>query len=108
MYHTLHQYENAYAQYRLAADHPQLQRTRIGRTAKLMVARYVLSYIGDSSSLGSSSTELDTADLIIEYTKENAFKMLENLAVMDRFKSSFYWLGKERKKEIECGCIAKC
>ncbi|CAO3591813.1 unnamed protein product [Absidia cylindrospora] len=86
LYHTLHQYENAYTQYKLAADHQQLQRTRIGRTAKLMVARYVLCYIGDSSS------DIDTADLVIEYTKENAFKMLENLAVMDRFKSSFYWL----------------
>lgn len=98
LYHNLHQYEKAYAQYRLASNHPQLQRTKIGRISRLMVARYILSYIAGSPSLDKATIiQQDTESMSMEYTKVDAFKMLENLAVLDRFESSFYWLGKLRK-----------
>ncbi|KAI8089318.1 uncharacterized protein BX664DRAFT_332716 [Halteromyces radiatus] len=93
LYHSLHRYEQAFIQYQLASKDPQLQRTRIGRTAKLMVARYILSYIASSTtSFGQPTSHLQVTDLTINHTKEEAFKMLENLAVIDRFEHSFYWL----------------
>ncbi|KAI8330699.1 hypothetical protein BC941DRAFT_439954 [Chlamydoabsidia padenii] len=88
LYHNLHQYENAYTQYRLASNHPQLQRTKIGRTSKLMVARYILSYVAGSPSV----PQTDSPVMSMDHTKADAFKMLENLAVLDCFESSFYWL----------------
>ncbi|CAO3591885.1 unnamed protein product [Absidia cylindrospora] len=93
LYHALNQHENAYTQYQLASNHPLLQQTKIGRTSRLMVARYVLSYsAGGSSSIVNTTTQHNTANLGITHTKVDAFKMLENLAVVDRFESSFYWL----------------
>ncbi|ORZ19370.1 hypothetical protein BCR42DRAFT_217316 [Absidia repens] len=91
LYHLLNQHENAYTQYQLASNHPLLQKTKIGRTSTLMVARYVLSYIADGSS-SLDNTQHNTTKLGITHTKAEAFKMLETLAVVDRFESSFYWL----------------
>jgi hypothetical protein len=70
-----------------------------------MVARYILSYIAGSPSLDKATIiHSDAEPMSMEYTKADAFKMLENLAVLDRFESSFYWLGKLRK---ENSCIFK-
>ncbi|KAI8072587.1 hypothetical protein BC940DRAFT_252094 [Gongronella butleri] len=82
VYHAMHEYELAYEQYGLAAKDAQLARTKVGRTARLMVARYALSYVTAGTT--------DNATHV--HTKEDAFDMLERLAVVDRFAPSFYWL----------------
>ncbi|KAI9306811.1 hypothetical protein BJ944DRAFT_262915 [Cunninghamella echinulata] len=86
VYHTLHQYELAFQQYQISYKDHQLKKNRIGKTSKLMVARYVLSYIASSPSTPS------TPPSSIHYTKQEAFEMLNELATQDHFEPSFYWL----------------
>ncbi|KAI9027384.1 hypothetical protein CLU79DRAFT_832767 [Phycomyces nitens] len=90
VYHTLSQFEEAYTQYQTAANDVRLAQTRIGRTSKLMVARYVLSYVPSSALSDDIST---AAHHFGDHTKEEAFQMLYKLATNDNFEPSFYWLG---------------
>ncbi|ORZ01057.1 hypothetical protein BCR43DRAFT_469494 [Syncephalastrum racemosum] len=84
VYHTLSRFEEAYAQYRIAANDPRLAKSRIGKTSKLMMARYVLSYV--------PSTLDDVSPMKMGFTKSEAFEILHRLATEDHFTPSFYWL----------------
>ncbi|ORX46295.1 HCP-like protein [Hesseltinella vesiculosa] len=81
VYHSLHRYESAYEHYRLAAQDPQHHCTKVGRTARLMVARYCLNYL---------ENEVHTVNHA--YPKHDAFTFLERLAAVDCFAPSFYWI----------------
>ncbi|KAG0164094.1 hypothetical protein DFQ28_010813 [Apophysomyces sp. BC1034] len=88
IYHSLNHFEEAYTQYKTAANDDRLTHTRIGKTAKLMMARYVLSYVPSSD---------DHHNLTIQnmenITKQEAYDMLYQLATRDQFGPSYYWLG---------------
>lgn len=85
LYHTLNRFEEAYAQYRIAANDPRLAKSRIGKTSKLMMARYVLSYV--------PLTLDDVSPMEMGFTKSEAFEIIHSLATEDHFTPSFYWLG---------------
>lgn len=90
VYHSLNRFEEAYEQYKKSADDRRLAHNRIGRTSKLMVARYILSYVpleSDSSTAVSYNPD--------NLSKDRAFNILYSLATDDHFEPSFYWLGKK-------------
>ncbi|KAL0093314.1 hypothetical protein F4703DRAFT_1939273 [Phycomyces blakesleeanus] len=89
VYHALKQYEEAYAQYKIAANDPRLANARVSKASKLMVARYALSYVPLLSS--ADSTEVVSQD-VEKMSKKDAFQMLYNLATEDQFESSYFWL----------------
>ncbi|KAI8093029.1 uncharacterized protein BX664DRAFT_99253 [Halteromyces radiatus] len=86
VYHSLNRFEDAYKYYKKAANDPRLLHNRIGRTSKLMVARYILSYVPHESDNSVQIMDIDNM------TKEIAFEKLFNLAAKDHFEPSFYWL----------------
>ncbi|ORZ20807.1 hypothetical protein BCR42DRAFT_370755 [Absidia repens] len=86
VYHSLNQFEEAYAHYKKSADDRRLAHNRIGRTSKLMVARYILSYVPMESDTNPTIPPSGTL------TKEDAFSILYSLATNDHFEPSFYWL----------------
>ncbi|KAI8339962.1 hypothetical protein BC941DRAFT_419031 [Chlamydoabsidia padenii] len=87
VYHSLNRYEEAYHQYKKSADDERLAHNRIGRTSKLMVARYILSYIPMESD-PNTPVSYNPDNL----TKDDAFNILYTLANEDHFEASFYWL----------------
>ncbi|KAF7727770.1 hypothetical protein EC973_007001 [Apophysomyces ossiformis] len=89
VFHSLSRYEEAYANYQLAANDDRLAQTRIGRTAKLMLARYILSYVPSSSSDSPHNSPVQTTN---KMTKQEAYDMLYQLATQDQFGPSYYWL----------------
>lgn len=80
LYHKLHRFQEAYVQYKIAAKDKRLRGSVTGKTAKLMVARYVL------------------LDMVSDHeeSKEEAFEMLHDLVFKDEFSPSFYWHGKHK------------
>ncbi|KAG0185369.1 hypothetical protein DFQ28_009473 [Apophysomyces sp. BC1034] len=91
VHHTLNQFEEAYTQYRIAASDPRLANSRISRTSKFMVARYILSYIPLSSN-ASDSNEPVFPPNIKDMSKQDAFQILYSLATEDHFGLAFFWL----------------
>lgn len=94
VYHSQNQFQDAFTQYLIAARDTSLTETRIGKTSRFMVARYVLGYITvlhphAQDDTVSQSVNIDTGSM----TKQEAFEMLRNLAEKDAFDQSFYWLG---------------
>ncbi|KAI8393861.1 uncharacterized protein BYT42DRAFT_542057 [Radiomyces spectabilis] len=85
VYHTLNQFEQAYAQYTIAAHDTRLTDTRISKTSQLMVARYVLSYIPSPKP-----SENDTMHLH-NMTMKDAFKILYKLCHDNQFEPAYYW-----------------
>ena len=81
----MNRHQEAYAQYRIAAEDPRLQGEMIGNSATLMRARYILSYI---------PVNIENDRMLGNVTKEQAFMMLKQLAMIEQFVPSFYWLGK--------------
>ena len=57
----------------------------VGKSATLMRARYILSYI---------PVNIENDRMLGNVTKEQAFMMLKQLAMIEQFVPSFYWLGK--------------
>ncbi|KAI9270679.1 hypothetical protein BDA99DRAFT_534789 [Phascolomyces articulosus] len=81
------QYEEAFMQYKLAAQDNGLAEMSAGKYSKLMVARYTLGYYYDPSS--NSPVVIQQLDGI---TKEMAFQSLHLLATHDEFPPCYYWL----------------
>ncbi|KAF7722301.1 hypothetical protein EC973_003452 [Apophysomyces ossiformis] len=91
VHHTLSQYEQAYTQYTKAANDPRLANTRISRTSKFMVARYILSYVPLSEN-SANNVEAMTSTVGHDMTKKDAFHILHSLATEDHFGLAFFWL----------------
>ncbi|KAI8374477.1 uncharacterized protein BYT42DRAFT_499505 [Radiomyces spectabilis] len=91
LYHQLKQFDNAFHQYWLAANDQRLASSRIGNTAKLMVARYILSYVPLSTSTLKEDADHSRMSCCMQ-TKEEAFQMMFDLASEAHFGPSFYWL----------------
>ncbi|KAI7866519.1 hypothetical protein BDF14DRAFT_1812218 [Spinellus fusiger] len=88
VYHSLKEYEKAYAQYKAAAKDPRLVNSRVNKASRLMVARYVLSYVPVNNSHNSAHTTQDSENVY----KEDAFHILHSLAVEQQFESAYFWL----------------
>ncbi|KAI9028883.1 hypothetical protein CLU79DRAFT_736556 [Phycomyces nitens] len=88
VYHSLRQYEDAYIQYKIAANDCRLTNARVSKASKLMVARYALSYVPLSGPTDSTGAVQD----VDRMSKKDAFKMLYSLATEDQFESSYFWL----------------
>ncbi|KAG2220030.1 hypothetical protein INT45_012206 [Circinella minor] len=84
LYHVLNRHQEAYAQYRIAAEDSRLQGEMVGKSATLMRARYILSYI---------PVNMKNDDMLGNVTKEQAFMTIKHLAMIEKFVPSFYWLG---------------
>ncbi|KAI9489918.1 hypothetical protein BDB00DRAFT_875886 [Zychaea mexicana] len=84
LYHLLNRHQEAYAQYRIAAQDTRLNGEMVGKSATLMLARYILSYI---------PVNMENDGMLGNVTKEQAFTMLERLATVEEFVPAFYWLG---------------
>lgn len=96
LYHSINQFENAYMQYKIAASDARLANNRIGKTSKLMVARYILSYIPAMPESGSGDHPVNCLG---NATKQEAFNILLRLAENDGFAPAFYWLGKKGEEQ---------
>lgn len=83
LYHKLHRFQEAYVQYKIAAKDKRLRGSVTGKTARLMVTRYVLLAMVSNP----------------EESKEEAFEMLHDLVLKDEFSPSFYWHGKHQKQD---------
>lgn len=92
-YHALNRFEEAYAQFKIAANDTRLANTRIGKVSKLMLARYILSYVPLNHDEGQEMT----IPSVGKVTKQQAFQDLYRLATVDEFAPSFYWLGKKEE-----------
>ncbi|KAI7849263.1 hypothetical protein BDC45DRAFT_280814 [Circinella umbellata] len=86
VYQSLGQYEQAFMQYKLAAQDNNLAEMSAGKYSKLMLSRYTLGYYYDSSNIPVVINNLDGV------TKELAFQSLDLLATQDEFPPSYYWL----------------
>ncbi|CAM0141404.1 hypothetical protein VKS41_003889 [Umbelopsis sp. WA50703] len=80
--HNQGRYEEAYAKYQKAASNRKLANSKVGKTAQLMVSRYILSYDGPSSPDSPSDPE----------TKAKAVQTLLELAE-SKFKPAYFWVG---------------
>ncbi|KAI9312964.1 hypothetical protein BX666DRAFT_2030847 [Dichotomocladium elegans] len=78
LYNELNRIREAYVHYKTAASDVRLNGTPAQKTAKLMIARYVITFIAE--------------DNVFQETEEDAFEMLRKLADDDRFGPAFYWL----------------
>ncbi|KAI8639391.1 hypothetical protein BD408DRAFT_272249 [Parasitella parasitica] len=91
LYYEIGNMELAYDYYVLASKETKIAQNRIGKTARMMVARLALGYIplvqGDPTILHGliSSNKAITA--------EAAFSMLSTLAIQDQFPQAFQPLG---------------
>ncbi|KAI9494723.1 hypothetical protein BDB00DRAFT_938052 [Zychaea mexicana] len=86
VYQELARYEEAFAQYKFAAEDSGLAEMSAGKYSKLMLARYTLGYYYDPSNSPIAINNLDGV------TKETAFQLLYLLATQDEFPPCFFWL----------------
>ncbi|KAI9246878.1 hypothetical protein BDA99DRAFT_543066 [Phascolomyces articulosus] len=85
--HKLKRHQEAYKQYQIAAQDATLAGTVIGLTATLMRARYILSYIPVVNPMENDHP------MPGDITKEQAFQIIQSLAIVEEFLPSFYYLG---------------
>ena len=80
--HNQGRYEEAFIKYKKAAENRKLANSKVGRTAQLMVSRYILSYDGPAGPDSPADPE----------TKKKAADSLISLAE-SKFKPAYFWAG---------------
>ena len=91
LYYEMGNMEYAYDYYLLASNEPKMMHSKIGKTARMMVARLALGYIPLSSTNTSLLHPLFQSGKAIP--AQEAFEILSQLAIQDQFPQAFQPLG---------------